>query len=223
MTAIILVNNASSDTLAFSLRLVPFLPAADAPAIRAGSSASPSLALLYYLLPQRDLPAGGLVSGDRTSSLKPRRLLARTRASSAAHVHGLETQTLHVTLPRCGGRSAVESDTSAGHGLAPAHFHAAPRLLQEILHRAPCGPYVCVCVCVCVCVHVYMFVCVCVCVCVCVFVCVCVCVCVCVHAYTGLCVCVCVCVCVCARVCVSKQTMIECRLVNCNGRTVFAF
>jgi hypothetical protein len=37
----LLVNNASSDTLAFSLRLVPSLPAADAPATRAGSSASP--------------------------------------------------------------------------------------------------------------------------------------------------------------------------------------
>jgi hypothetical protein len=40
----LLVNNASSGTLAFSLRLVPFLPAADSPATHAGSSASPSLA-----------------------------------------------------------------------------------------------------------------------------------------------------------------------------------
>ena len=37
----LLVNNASSDTLAFSLHLVPFLPAADSPATHAGSSASP--------------------------------------------------------------------------------------------------------------------------------------------------------------------------------------
>ena len=40
----LLVNNASSGTLAFSLRLVPFLPAADSPATHAGSSASPFLA-----------------------------------------------------------------------------------------------------------------------------------------------------------------------------------
>jgi hypothetical protein len=40
-------NNASSDTLAFSLRLVPFQPAADAPLTRTGSSA----ALLSALLP----------------------------------------------------------------------------------------------------------------------------------------------------------------------------
>ena len=40
----LLVNNASSGTLAFSVRLVPFLPAADSPATHAGSSASPSLA-----------------------------------------------------------------------------------------------------------------------------------------------------------------------------------
>ncbi len=37
------VNNASSDTLAFSLRLVPSQPAPDAPSTRLGSSAaSPS-------------------------------------------------------------------------------------------------------------------------------------------------------------------------------------
>jgi hypothetical protein len=40
----LLVNNASSDTLAFSLRLVSSLPAADAPATRAGFSAAPPLA-----------------------------------------------------------------------------------------------------------------------------------------------------------------------------------
>jgi hypothetical protein len=40
----LLVNYTSSGTLAFSLRLVPFLPAADSPATHAGSSASPFLA-----------------------------------------------------------------------------------------------------------------------------------------------------------------------------------
>jgi hypothetical protein len=51
----LLVNNASSDTLAFSLRLLPSLPATDAPATRAGSSAALSLAhptfhgSLYYV------------------------------------------------------------------------------------------------------------------------------------------------------------------------------
>ena len=40
----LLVNNASSATLAFSLRLVSFLPAADAPATRVGFSAAPPLA-----------------------------------------------------------------------------------------------------------------------------------------------------------------------------------
>jgi len=40
----LLVNNTSSGTLTFSLRLVPFLPAADSPATHAGSSASPFLA-----------------------------------------------------------------------------------------------------------------------------------------------------------------------------------
>ena len=39
-----LVNNASSDTLAFSLRLVPSQPDADAPLTRAGFSAAPPLA-----------------------------------------------------------------------------------------------------------------------------------------------------------------------------------
>ena len=40
----LLVNPPSSGTLAFSLRLAPFLPASDSSALHAGSSASPSLA-----------------------------------------------------------------------------------------------------------------------------------------------------------------------------------
>ena len=39
----LLVNNASSDTLAFSLRLVPFLPVAGSPATRADSAFLPRL------------------------------------------------------------------------------------------------------------------------------------------------------------------------------------
>jgi len=38
----LLVNNASSATLAFSLRRVSFLPAADAPATRVGLAAGPA-------------------------------------------------------------------------------------------------------------------------------------------------------------------------------------
>ena len=38
----LLVDYPSSGTFAFSLRLVPFLPAADSPATHAGSSASPN-------------------------------------------------------------------------------------------------------------------------------------------------------------------------------------
>ncbi len=40
----LLVNPLSSGTLAFSLRLAPFLSDSDSPALHTGSSASPSLA-----------------------------------------------------------------------------------------------------------------------------------------------------------------------------------
>ena len=45
----LLVNPPSSGTLAFSLRLAPFLPASDSPALHTGSSASPSLAYSQFL------------------------------------------------------------------------------------------------------------------------------------------------------------------------------
>ncbi len=44
----LLVNNASSDTLAFSLRLVPFLPAADSPTPRQ-SSVQLECTSMYFL------------------------------------------------------------------------------------------------------------------------------------------------------------------------------
>ena len=55
----LLVNNASSDTLAFSLRLVPFLPAADSPATHAGSSASPSKQVTSPACTVRAVGVGG--------------------------------------------------------------------------------------------------------------------------------------------------------------------
>jgi hypothetical protein len=59
----LLVNNASSDTLAFSLHLVPFLPAADSPATHAGSSASPSLAHPPWAGPTRATVSEGACAG----------------------------------------------------------------------------------------------------------------------------------------------------------------
>ncbi len=47
----LLVNPVSSGNLAFSLRLAPFLPASDSPALHTGSSASPSLAIPNFLGP----------------------------------------------------------------------------------------------------------------------------------------------------------------------------
>ena len=48
LTPELLVNPPSSGTLAFSLRLTPFLPASDSSALHTGSSASPSLAHFLY-------------------------------------------------------------------------------------------------------------------------------------------------------------------------------
>jgi hypothetical protein len=139
--------------LAFSLRLVPSLPAADAPVTRAGFSAAPPLApppfhgsSSYTFSPHLDLSfsiqahLSNAASENNNDDSYDEEMLKKGSSGVYLYYHELKNP----PPPPPSSETRTDRNTDA-----PSFLRGTPRIW---------GRCVCACVCVCVCVFVYMHV-----------------------------------------------------------------